>query len=413
MSDQAGTDITEALEARELTLDELEAASANLQAARDEMSRAVLGLEDLKDNVLTTIVAGGHILLVGVPGLAKTVTAESTSRVLGLDEKRIQFTQDTMPADILGTEIPNHVTDTDAELIENRLRAIGLKKQFGIAVSDEETQFLRDIAETAARSNEQDFWRFIPGPIFAQLLLADEINRGDTRVQAALLQAMAEKKVTVGENTYKLPVPFHVLATQNPIEQEGTYPLPEAQLDRFLMELELHYPSHEVELALSRGENVKPDALNRIITAEELVRIQEMTAKIPVPEDVTEAITALVRATRIHSDKGLTAENDAERAHIAQLERAFSLAEIFGAHAEGDQNILAFGAGPRAIIDMTKAVRARALLKGHFIPTIDDVMAVADPLLRHRIRVNDQHKHEGITNQRFIAALTSKLAPAV
>ncbi|GHD62922.1 ATPase [Thalassobaculum fulvum] len=306
---------------------EVERLGSRLTRVRDAVGKLIFGQQDVVDETLVTVLAGGHALLIGVPGLAKTRLVETLGVVLGLADKRIQCTPDLMPADILGSE----VLEEDAD---------------------------------GRRS-----FRFIEGPVFAQLLMADEINRASPRTQSALLQAMQEHTVSVGGHTYRLPAPFHVLATQNPLEQEGTYPLPEAQLDRFLLQVSVGYPDLDAErtmlLATTGSEDVKPEP---VLTAEELIQAQRLLRRIPVGESVVEAILAIVRSGRPDgSDVGSV------RRHVA------------------------WGPGPRASQALMLAVRARAVLDGRLAPSVDDVLALAHPVLRHRMALNFAARAEGVT----------------
>jgi MoxR-like ATPase len=286
--------------------------------------------------VLVTILSGGHGLLVGLPGLAKTKLVDTLGTVLGLDARRVQFTPDLMPSDILGTEILDE--------------AAGGKRAF----------------------------RFIKGPIFAQLMMADEINRASPRTQSALLQAMQEYHVTVAGERHDLPKPFHVLATQNPIEQEGTYPLPEAQLDRFLMQIDVGYPDREAErrmlLDTTGAEGAKA---KNALSAEELLQAQRLVRRLPVGDKVVEAILDLVRAAR-PGEKGV-----------------------------GEK--LAWGPGPRASQSLMLATRARALLEGRLAPSIDDVAALAEPVLKHRMALTFASRAEGESIGGVIKSLTDRL----
>jgi len=279
-------------------VEEIEATGAKIAAAREAIGEVIYGQEAVIDQTLVTVLAGGHALLVGVPGLAKTLLVHTMGQVLGLDDKRVQFTPDLMPADILGSE-----------------------------VLEESDQGHRS-------------FRFIKGPVFCQLLMADEINRASPRTQSALLQAMQEKQVTVAGVRYELPAPFHVLATQNPLEQEGTYPLPEAQLDRFLMQIDVNYPDLESErrmLLSTTGETVAQ--ARGAMTVEDLMAAQRLVRRVPVGEKVVNAILELVRAAR--PEEG--ASDEVER-HVA------------------------WGPGPRASQALMLAVRARALIDGRFSP---------------------------------------------
>jgi len=286
-----------------------------------------------------TILSGGHALLIGVPGLAKTLLVETLGTVLGLDAKRIQFTPDLMPSDIIGSEV---LEDTPGE-----------RRSF----------------------------RFIKGPIFTQLLMADEINRASPKTQSALLQAMQEHHVTVAGVRHDVPAPFHVLATQNPLEQEGTYPLPEAQLDRFLLQIDVSYPDLGAErrmLFATTGTDER--RLETILTATELQSIQRLVRQIPVPDKVVDAILKLVRAARPGT----------------------------GASEETDR-LVAWGPGPRASQALMLAVRAKALIDGRLAPSIEDVLALADPVLKHRMALTFAARAEG----QSLDAVISRLVAAV
>jgi MoxR-like ATPase len=316
-----------------------ESTASHARAARDAIGSVIFGQELVVEQALITILSGGHGLLVGVPGLAKTKLVETMGVVLGLDARRIQFTPDLMPSDILGSEVLEE--------------APGGKRNF----------------------------RFIPGPIFAQLLMADEINRASPRTQSALLQAMQELHVTVAGARHDVPKPFHVLATQNPLEQEGTYPLPEAQLDRFLMQIDVDYPDRDAERRMlfdtTGAEESKPKAA---MSAEDLIAAQRLVRRLPVGESVVEAILALVRSARPEKD-----EQDDTRKKIA------------------------WGPGPRASQALMLAVRARALLDGRLAPSIDDVVALATPVLKHRMALTFQARAEGETVDAVIGQLKSRL----
>lgn len=294
---------------------EADAAFARLSAVRAAIARVIFGQEAAVEAALVTLLSGGHGLIVGVPGLAKTKLVETLAIVLGLSERRIQFTPDLMPSDILGSEVLDQAAD-------------------------------------GSRS-----FRFIRGPIFAQLVMADEINRASPRTQSALLQAMQEHHVTVAGLRHDLPAPFHVLATQNPLEQEGTYPLPEAQLDRFLLEIDLDYPDRDTErriLIETTGSNEA--TAERLLADGELQALQILVRRMPVGDRIVEAILDLVRGAR----PGAELAPDAAR------------------------NI-AWGPGPRAAQSLMLAVRARALLTGRYAPSLDDVAALAVPVLKHRM----------------------------
>ena len=305
---------------------------------RESIGRVIIGQEAVIDQTLITILSGGHALLVGVPGLAKTRLAAAMGTVLGLHNNRIQFTPDLMPADILGSEV---------------------------------------LEETAGKRG----FRFIHGPVFCQLLMADEINRASPRTQSALLQAMQEHHVTVAGQRYDLPLPFHVLATQNPLEQEGTYPLPEAQLDRFLMQIDVDYPDLASERRmLLATTGIEEAAAVQIMNDGDLGAAQRLVRRLPVGETVIDAILGLVRAAR---------PDDAAMPEIIQH--------------------VAWGPGPRASQALMLAVRARALLDGRLSPSIEDVAALAGPVLRHRMALNFSARADGVTISDVINRLTGNL----
>lgn len=317
-----------------------ESLSLRVNAARDAVGQVIFGQGRVIDESLITLLAGGHALLIGVPGLAKTRLVQTLGVVLGLDDRRVQFTPDLMPADILGSEVLEE-------------------------------------APSGARS-----FRFLQGPVFAQLLMADEINRASPRTQSALLQAMQEHKVSIAGSYHDLPRPFHVLATQNPLEQEGTYPLPEAQLDRFLMQIDVGYPDLEAErrmlIATTGAEQPAPA---RVMGAEDLLAAQNLVRRLPVGESVVEAILALVRAGRPES---------------SDLDMV--------------RDTVAWGPGPRAAQALMLAARARALLKGRLSPSLDDVLALAAPILRHRMALTFAARADGITVDNVIAKLMEVVA---
>ena len=315
-----------------------ETTAASIRAARSAISAVIFGQDEVVDRAMITILAGGHALLVGVPGLAKTKLVDTMGTVLGLDARRIQFTPDLMPSDILGAEV---------------------------------------LEESAAGKRSL---RFIRGPIFSQLLLADEINRASPRTQSALLQAMQEYHVTVAGTRHDVPKPFHVLATENPIEQEGTYPLPEAQLDRFLMEIDVSYPNREAERKIlfdtTGVEESKPRAA---MSAEDLMAAQRLVRRIPVGDSVVDAILDIVRAARPGEN------NDTAK-------------------------LIAWGPGPRASQALMLAVRARALLDGRLAPSIDDVLALAEPVLKHRMALTFAARADGETIDSVIGRLKARIA---
>ncbi|CAI9404279.1 ATPase RavA [Pleomorphomonas sp. T1.2MG-36] len=294
---------------------EADAAFARLSAVRAAIARVIFGQEAAVEAALVTLLSGGHGLIVGVPGLAKTKLVETLAVVLGLSERRIQFTPDLMPSDILGSEVLDQAAD-------------------------------------GSRS-----FRFIHGPVFAQLVMADEINRASPRTQSALLQAMQEHHVTVAGVRHDLPAPFHVLATQNPLEQEGTYPLPEAQLDRFLLEIDLDYPDRDTERRILIETTGHAEATaERLLADGELQALQALVRRMPVGERIVEAILDLVRSARPGADLVPEAARD-----------------------------IAWGPGPRAAQSLMLAVRARALMTGRYAPSLDDVAALAVPVLKHRM----------------------------
>jgi len=318
-------------------LDQVEATIERFARVRREIGRAIFGQERVIEESLITLLAGGHVLLVGVPGLAKTRLVETLGVVLGLSQKRVQFTPDLMPADILGSEVLEE-------------------------------------SESGRRS-----FRFIPGPVFCQLLMADEINRASPRTQSALLQAMQERRVTVSGHSHDVPRPFHVLATQNPLEQEGTYPLPEAQLDRFLMEIDVGYPEIEAERQmLIETTGVQQGEARAVMNAEELMQVQQLVRRVPVGESVVETILAIVRNGRPESS-----ELEEVRSHVA------------------------WGPGPRASQALMLAVRARALMDGRLAPSVEDVLALAHPVLKHRMALSFAARADGVTLDHIIAHLTA------
>ena len=314
-----------------------EATLERIRAARDAIGAVIFGQEKVVEQTLTTLLAGGHGLLIGVPGLAKTKLVETLGIVLGLDALRIQFTPDLMPADILGAEVMEEGQD-------------------------------------GRRS-----FRFLPGPIFAQLLMADEINRASPRTQSALLQAMQERHVTIAGARHDLPAPFHVLATQNPLEQEGAYPLPEAQLDRFLMQIDVGYPDRAAERrVLIETTGIVETKAKAAMTADDLISAQRLVRAAPIGENVVEAILDLVRAAR---------------------------------PGEGDPELtkpIAWGPGPRAAQALTLASRARALIDGRLSPSRDDVIALAEPILKHRMALTYPARAEGETITGVVARLVAK-----
>jgi len=314
-------------------------ASDRLRTARENIGGVVYGQDKVVELALSAILSGGHALLVGVPGLAKTLLVETLGTVMGLDDKRVQFTPDLMPGDILGSEV---------------------------------------LEETAKGKRE---FRFIPGPVFTQLLMADEINRASPRTQSALLQAMQERFVTIAGVRHDLPKPFHVLATQNPIEQEGTYPLPEAQLDRFLLRIDVDFPTLETERdILVRTTGAEQTAPKKAITPKQLIEMQNLVRKLPVGENVLNAILTLVRNAR-------PAQTDIE-----------SIREQ-----------VSWGPGPRAGQALMLATRAKALIDGRLSPSIDDVLELAGPVLSHRMALNFAARADGQTVNSVIDTLKDRI----
>ncbi|ENN93908.1 AAA family ATPase [Bartonella bovis] len=315
-------------------VDDIDAAYKELVTLQKAIDKVIFGQSHVIEYTLTAILAGGHALLVGVPGLAKTRLVETLSLVLGLDGKRIQFTPDLMPSDIIGSEI----MDLD--------------------------------------KNGKRFFRYIQGPVFAQLLMADEINRASPRTQSALLQAMQEYHVTIAGTRYDLPKPFHVFATQNPLEQEGTYPLPEAQLDRFLMQIDINYPDLTTERRIilettgQKSQTVKP-----VLSTKKLQTIQTIVRKIPISENVVEAILQLVRSARPNEDNPFA------------------------------NTYIAWGPGPRASQALSLCARARALYHGRLSPSLDDIKALAYPVLQHRMALNFSARADNIAVKDIIAKL--------
>jgi MoxR-like ATPase len=318
---------------------EADAAVELLAQVRAEIGKVVFGQERVVELVLATVLAGGHALLIGAPGLAKTKLVEATARALGLDWGRVQFTPDLMPSDILGSEI---------------------------------------LDETASGRA----FRFVKGPIFTSLLMADEINRASPRTQSALLQAMQERHVTVAGASYDLPKPFHVLATQNPIEQEGTYPLPEAQLDRFLLKVDVDYPDAETERRiLVETTGFGDQTVRPILNAEKLIAIQSLVRRMTVGEEVLEAILRLVRSAR------------PEQTDNPQVKKRVD-----------------WGPSPRAGQSLMLAARSRALLRGRLAPSLDDIEALAEPALGHRMALAYDPTGQGGTLSALIQELVAKVA---
>jgi MoxR-like ATPase len=334
MSDSSTLDST----SQDRQLAEIDALGDRMAKVRQQVESVIFGQQHVVDQALITILAGGHGLLIGVPGLAKTKLVETLGTVFGLADKRIQCTPDLMPADIIGSE----VLEEDA-------------------------------------SGKRSF-RFLPGPVFCQILMADEINRASPRTQSALLQAMQEQTVTVAGHTHELPRPFHVLATQNPLEQEGTYPLPEAQLDRFLLQIDVGYPDAASERRmLLATTGASEERASAVMSGEELIASQALLRRLPVGESVVEAILAIVRAGR-HE----TTTVDEVKRHVA------------------------WGTGPRASQALMLAVRARAVIQGRISPSVDDVLALAHPVLRHRMALNFAARAEGVALDSVIDRLCER-----
>jgi len=313
--------------------------AAALGDVRQEIGKVVFGQNDIVDKTLISLISGGHVLLIGVPGLAKTLLVETIATVTGLSNSRVQCTPDLMPADILGSEV--------LEEDENGKRS----------------------------------FRFIKGPVFTQFLMADEINRASPRTQSALLQAMQEREVSVAGKNHALPKPFHVLATQNPIEQEGTYPLPEAQLDRFFMQVDVDYPDAETErqilLATTGNESTK---LKAVLKKSDLQDIQSFVRDMPIGEGVVDAILTLVRSLRPETTT-----------------------------FESVKNYVTWAPGPRASQALMIAVRAKALLDGREAPSIDDVVDLAMPVLTHRMALNYKAAGDGVTKSSLVHDIAKDL----
>jgi MoxR-like ATPase len=318
---------------------EMERISEKIRAARISVGNVIFGQEDVIGDSLVTLLSGGHALLVGVPGLAKTRLVETLGHVLGLNEQRIQFTPDLMPADIIGSEVLEE-------------------------------------SDTGRRS-----FRFIEGPVFSQLLMADEINRASPRTQSALLQAMQENRVSVAGQYHTLPSPFHVLATQNPLEHEGTYPLPEAQLDRFLMQIDVDYPDLDAERHMMiTTTSAQAEVPSPVMTSADLQLAQALVRRIPVGESVVDAILSIVRAGRPESS---------------------DIAEVV--------EHVGWGPGPRASQALMLTCRAKALIDGRLAPSIDDVLALAKPVLQHRMALKFTARHAGINIAAIIDLLCQKI----
>lgn len=328
------------IESSDAMVEAIEQLSRTVAKARDGIGHVIYGQHEVIEETLITLLAGGHLLLVGVPGLGKTRLVETLSKVFHLETRRVQFTPDLMPADILGSEV---LEESD-----------GGKRSF----------------------------RFIKGPVFCQLLMADEINRASPRTQSALLQAMQEHRVSVAGQYHALPSPFHVLATQNPLEQEGTYPLPEAQLDRFFMQINVDYPDLSAERQiLEATSDADINDVASVMSAEELITAQERVRRIPVGDSVADAILRLVRGGR------------PETSDIPEIQQHVS-----------------WGPGPRASQALMLGVRARAVISGRLAPSVDDVLALSHPILRHRMALNFTARAEGVAIESVIDRLCEDIA---
>ena len=304
---------------------------------RDELAKTIIGQEEVIEQTLTAMFAGGHALLEGVPGLAKTLLINSISKALHLSFKRIQFTPDLMPSDVTGTEI-----------IQENLQGGGRE------------------------------YKFMPGPLFANMILADEVNRTPPKTQAAMLEAMQERQVSAGGKVYKLPSPFFVLATQNPLEQEGTYPLPEAQLDRFLLYVRMTYPTPEAEWEIARRvTSGQLGGIEPVLTAEQIVEFQQLVTRIPVSDQVLGYAWALVRASRPGTPEA----------------------------PEFVNKWMSWGAGPRGLLTLISCAKARAVLYGRMHATIGDVQAVVKPALRHRLAANFSAQAAGKGSEELLEML--------
>ncbi len=320
-------------------IDRIDEIGAKIESVHQATASSIFGQDKVIELALITLLSGGHALLIGVPGLAKTSLVEALGSVLGLQNKRIQFTPDLMPSDIVGSEVLEEGT--------------GGKRSF----------------------------RFVEGPVFTQLLMADEINRASPKTQSALLQAMQEHHVTVAGVRHEVPRPFHVLATQNPLEQEGTYPLPEAQLDRFLLQIDVSYPDEAAERRmLFATTGVEDRSLKTILSAEELMLAQRLVRQLPVGDQVVDAILKLVRSAR--PGTGINQELE---------------------------DLIAWGPGPRASQALMLAVRAKALIDGRLAPSVDDVVELAEPVLKHRMALTFAARAEGLQISDLVAKLVQPL----
>jgi MoxR-like ATPase len=320
-------------------LERIDEIGAKIHDVREATASTIFGQERVIDLALITLLSGGHALLIGVPGLAKTSLVETLGAVLGLQNKRIQFTPDLMPSDIVGSEVLEEGT--------------GGRRSF----------------------------RFVNGPVFTQLLMADEINRASPKTQSALLQAMQEHHVTVAGVRHDVPRPFHVLATQNPLEQEGTYPLPEAQLDRFLLQIDVSYPDEAAERRmLFATTGLEDRTLKTILSADELMMAQRLVRQLPVGDQVVDAILKLVRSARPGTG----------------IDQEF-------------EDMIAWGPGPRASQALMLAVRAKAMIEGRLAPSVDDVIELAEPVLKHRMALTFAARAEGLQMSDLVAKLVEPL----
>ena len=327
------------IESESQLVDRLDEIGAKIQDVREATASVIFGQDRVIDLALVTLLSGGHALLIGVPGLAKTSLVEALGAVLGLENKRIQFTPDLMPSDIVGSEVLEE--------------------------------------ESGGRRN----FRFAKGPIFTQLLMADEINRASPKTQSALLQAMQEHHVTMAGVRHDVPLPFHVLATQNPLEQEGTYPLPEAQLDRFLLQIDVSYPDAEAERRmLFATTGTEERELKTILSAEELMMAQRLVRQLPVGDQVVDAILNLVRSARPGTGNDQTLDE-----------------------------MIAWGPGPRASQALMLAVRAKAMMDGRLAPSVDDVIDLAEPVLKHRMSLTFAARAEGVEMSDMMSRLIEPL----
>ena len=326
--------------------DQLKAAYSKV---RGELAKVVVGQDEVVDQLLIALFANGHCILEGVPGLAKTLMVSSLARCLALSFSRVQFTPDLMPSDVTGTEV------------------------------------IQEDRSTGTRA-----FKFLTGPVFANVILADEINRTPPKTQAALLEAMQERQVTVGGERHDLPLPFYVLATQNPIEQEGTYPLPEAQQDRFMFKVFIGYPPYEEEYAVAERTTTEAEpAIDQVLSGEEVLRFQQLVRRVPTAPDVIRYALNLVRATR-------PGEPDAV---------------VGGKAAESVRKLVTWGAGPRAVQALLLGGKARAVMHGRYHVATDDVRALAHPVLRHRIVTNFSAQAEGYTPDRIVDDLLENVDP--